>query len=86
MILDNRYFLGSIGWLPEKVAYGVSMSILPQNDRKRAFAELIISWAFFDFVYPLHGVIIALTQVLSLLAFLAFSASSTANSWVIKSS
>ena len=51
MVVDNKYLLGSIGWLPEKVAYGVSLSIFPQNDRKRAFAELIIAYVHFDFVW-----------------------------------
>ena len=50
MTFDNKYFLGTVGWLPERGTYGVSLSFLPQ-ERSVELGENIISHSFFVFIW-----------------------------------
>lgn len=51
MIFDNKYFLGNIGWLPERMTWGASILFFPKPERERPKYSIIISYAYFEFAW-----------------------------------
>lgn len=51
MIIDNKYLLGQVGWIPEYHSYGVYLCVLPQCERERAQYSLVISHSFLKIVW-----------------------------------
>jgi len=51
MVITNRLLLGTIGWLPERGTYGVSLCILPKVSKKRPKFSLVISYGFLEIAW-----------------------------------
>lgn len=51
MVIDNKYLVGNIGWLPRCGAYGVELYFLPHWDRSRQMVETVIHHISFSFLW-----------------------------------
>lgn len=51
MVIDNKYMVGSIGWLPERCTHGVDLYFLPQWDTRVSKYAVVIHWANFTLAW-----------------------------------
>ena len=51
MVIDNKYMVGRIGWLPDRCTHGVELYFFPDWERDRPMHDDVIHHSNFTFAW-----------------------------------